>query len=95
MKRMIDTSKAKWEFSKEDKYIFDWLKKNGFDAALEKQYISKMKVTVSKNGITDNAEFISGTKFDVKSYMEQYRKSFDLLCELKKLRDMRKEDEGK
>lgn len=87
---MIDTSKAKWEFSKEDKYIFDWLEKNGFDAVLEKQYISKMKVAVSKNGVTDNAEFISGTIFDVISYMEQYRKSFDLLCELEKLRDMRR-----
>ena len=69
--------------------------KNGFDAVLEKQYISKMKVSVSKNGVTDNAEFISGTRFDVKSYMEQYGKSFELLCELQKLRDMRKEDEGK
>lgn len=83
---MIDTSKAKWEFSKDDKYIFDWLEKNGFDAVLEKQYISKMKVTVSKNGVTDNAEFISGIKFDAKSYMDQYGKSFDLLCELHKLR---------
>ena len=90
---MIDTRKAKWEFSEEDKYIFDWLEKNDFDAVLEKQYISKMKVTVSKNGVSDNAEFISGTRFDVKSYMEQYRKSFNLLCELKKLRDIRKEGE--
>lgn len=83
---MIDTSKAKWEFSKEDKYIFDWLEKSGFDAVLEKQYISKMKVAVSKNDVTDNAEFVSGIKFDVKSYMEQYGKSFNLLCELHKLR---------
>lgn len=79
---MIDTSKAKWEFSKEDKYIFDWLDKNGFDAVLEKQYISKMKVTVTKDGVTDNAEFISGMKYNVKEYMEQYGKSFELLCRL-------------
>ena len=85
-KTTIDTSKAKWEFSKEDKYIFNWLKENGFNATLEKQYISKMKVTVTKDGVTDHAEFISGTKFDVKSYMEQYGKSFELLCELQKLR---------
>lgn len=83
---MIDTSKAKWEFSKEDKYIFDWLEKNGFDAVLEKQHISKMIVTVSKDGVTDVAHFTSGMRFDVKSYMEQYGKSFSLLCELQKLR---------
>lgn len=79
---MIDTSKAKWEFSKEDKYIFNWLDKNGFDAVLEKQYITKMKVTVTKDGVTDNAEFVSGMRYDVKSYMEQYRKSFELLRRL-------------
>lgn len=83
---MIDLSKAKWEFSKEDKYIFDWLKQNGFDAVLEKQYISKMKVTVTKNGVTDNAEFISGVRFNVKEYMEQYRETFELLCKLHELR---------
>lgn len=86
---MIDTSKAKWEFSKEDKYIFNWLEENGFDAVLEKQYISKMKVTVSKNGVTDKAEFRSGDRFDVKSYMKQYGKSFELLCELQKLRELK------
>ena len=84
---MIDTSKAKWEFSKESKYIFDWLEKNGFDAVLEKQHISKMKVTVSKNGVTHRAEFICGLHFDVKTYMEQYGEMFDLLCELHKLRE--------
>ena len=80
---MIDTSKAKWEFSKEDKYIFDWLEKNGFDAVLDKQYISKLYVTVSKDGVTDNARFESGMRYNVKSYMEQYGKSFELLTKLK------------
>lgn len=83
---MIDTSKAKWEFSKEDKYIFDWLEKNGFDAVLEKQFISKMIVSVTKGDVTDKAEFVSGMRFDVKSYMEQYGRSFQILCELQKLR---------
>lgn len=83
---MIDTSKAKWDFSKEDKYIFKWLEENGFDAVLEKQYISTLHVTVSKNGVTDHPRFPSGMKYDVKSYMEQYGKSFEMLCELSKLR---------
>lgn len=80
---MIDTSKAKWEFSEEDIYIFKWLDENGFDAILEKQYISKLIVTVTKDGITDNAEFTSGKKFDVCSYMEQYRRTFEMLCKIK------------
>lgn len=79
---MIDTSKAKWEFSKEDEYIFEWLDKNGFDAVLMKQYINKMKVKVSKNGVTDNAEFVSGKRYDVKSYMEQYNRQFEMITAL-------------
>ena len=84
---MIDLSKQKWDFSKEDKYIFAWLEQHGFDAVLEKQYIPKMTVTVSKNGVTDKADFISGIRFDVKAYMEQFKKSFDTLCELVELRN--------
>lgn len=82
---MINTEKAKWQFSKEDNYIFEWLDKNGFDAVLEKQYISKLHVTVTKDGVTDHARFESGMRYDVKSYMEQYRKSFELLCKISKI----------
>ena len=78
---MIDISKAQWEFSKEDKYIFDWFEQNGFDAVLEKQCISKLIVTVSKDGVTDKVSFPSG-KYDVKGYMELYGKQFELLCKL-------------
>ena len=35
---MIDISKAQREFSKEDKYIFDWFEQNGF-------YCMKMRGT--------------------------------------------------
>ena len=83
---MIDTSKAKWDFSKEDAYIFEWLEQHGFDAVLERQSITTMKITVSKDGVTDEATFPSGRRFDVQAYMEQYGKSFDLLCELNELR---------
>lgn len=76
---MIVTNKAKWEFSKEDKYIFDWLEENGYDAVLEKQYLNKMVVMVMKDGITELAEFPSGKRYDVQAYMEQYHKSFEML----------------
>lgn len=79
---MIDISKAKWEFSPEDNYIFRWLDENGFDAILEKQGINSMRVMVSKDGVKDNAVFASGRKFDVKSYMEAYRKTFEMLCKM-------------
>jgi hypothetical protein len=76
---VIDTSKAKWDLSKEDAYIFDWLQANGYDAVLEKQYVSKMKVKVTKDGVTDLAEFPSGKRYNVQAYMEQYGRAFELL----------------
>lgn len=36
---MLDTSRAQWEISKEEKYALDWFERNGFDAVLEKQFL--------------------------------------------------------
>lgn len=85
---MIDTSNAKWELSKEEKYAINWLNQNGFDGVLQKQYISKTIFEVTKNGETDRFELLQGFKgINMKKYMTQYEKSFDMACELKKLRE--------
>lgn len=83
---MIDISKAKWELSSEEHYAIDWFNKNGFTGTLDKQYISKTKFTVSKDSITDKFELPSGTGTDIEAYMEHYRRSFEQLCELTRLR---------
>ena len=95
---MIDTSKAKWEFSKEIKYVIEWLDQNGFDAILEKQNTSKTVFFVSKGGVNDTLEITVSREKDIKKHLSNFEKSFDLKCELYELReqaDMRKEDEGK
>jgi len=80
---MIDTSKAKWDLSKEEKYAIKWFNENGFDGELVKQYISKTKFTVSKNGVTDHFELPQGFEgMKMGKYMEMYRKSFELHCEI-------------
>lgn len=33
---MIDISSAKWDFSKEEKYVINWLNEKGFDRKLER-----------------------------------------------------------
>ena len=38
---MIDTSNAKWDFSKEEKYVIRWFNDNGYDGKILKQCISK------------------------------------------------------
>ena len=53
---MIDVSKAKWTLSEETVFAVEWFEKNGFSGSLDKQYLSKTKFTVSKNGVTDKFE---------------------------------------
>lgn len=85
---MIDTNKARWDLSKEEKYVINWFNEHGFHGEIVKQYVSKTKFIVSKNGVTDNFELQQGlSNMDIKKYMSQYEKQFDLLCELTKLRN--------
>lgn len=84
---MIDVSRAKWDLSKEEKYAINWLNENGFDGTLEKQFVSKTIFTIAKDGVTDKFELTQGVKnMKMAHYMEQFKKNWDMLCELTKLR---------
>jgi len=84
---MISISNAKWDFSKEEKYVIDWFNKNGFDGKIVKQYISKTVFEISKDGISDKFELPQGIVFkNIKAYMEQFMKNWDMYCELYELR---------
>ena len=83
---MIDFEKVKWTLSNEELYAIDWFEKHGFSGSLDRQYISKSKFTVTKNGVTDKFELQLGVAYDVAAYMEQYGRSFEQLCELTRLR---------
>lgn len=83
---MIDTVKAKWNLSKEEKHAIEWLDKKGFDVTLEKQFVSKTIFVVSKNGVSDNLELAQEQGKNIESFMMQYEKRFENLVELKSLR---------
>ena len=85
---MIDISNAKWDFSKEEKYAIKWLENNGFEGRIEKQYVSKTIFTISKDGVTTKFELPQGVVFkNIAGYMEQYKKNWELTCELYRLRE--------
>ena len=88
---MIDISKAKWELTDSDLYAIEWLKNHGFDVVLEKQYLSKTKYRVKKNGVADRLYIPKGFNYDIKSYMSQYENQFDLLCKLNEIKKDGKE----
>lgn len=87
---MIDTTNTKWDLSKEEKAAIKWLDDNGYNGKILKQYVSKTIFEISKDGITDKFELPQGIDSkQIKNYMEQFEKNWDVLCELKKLRQMR------
>lgn len=87
---MIDITNAKWDLSKEEKSAIKWFDDNEYNGKILKQYVSKTVFEISKDGITDNFELPQSIDAkQIKNYMEQYEKNWDVLCELKKLRQMR------
>lgn len=87
---MIDITNAKWDLSKEEKSVIKWLDDNEYNGKILKQYVSKTVFEISKDGITDNFELPQSIDAkQIKNYMEQFQKNWDVLCELKKLRQMR------
>lgn len=84
----IDISGAKWDFSREEKYVIKWLEDNGFTGKIVKQYISKTIFEIAKDGITDRFELPQGIVFkDIRGYMEQYKKNWELKLQVIELRN--------
>lgn len=84
---MIDISDAKYDFSKEEKYVIKWLNENGFTGKIIKQYVSKTVFEISRDGFSDKFELPQGIIFkNIKWYMEQFMKNWDMYCELYELR---------
>lgn len=86
---MIDTSKAKWDFSKQEKYAIDWFNTHGFDGIIERQYVSKLFFSITKDGITDRFELHQDISLkNMPKYMERFSENWNILCELQQLRKL-------
>ncbi len=83
---MIDLIKATRVLSNEEMYAVEWFNKHDYDGMLDRQFPRKAKFTVTKNGVTDKFELLCCANYDIAAYMEQYARSFEMLCELTKLR---------
>ena len=82
---MLDLSKVKWDMSPEEKYAVKWFNDHGFDGEVQ-QLLSKTKFTVTKNGVTDTSfQIPTIPNVKIKDLMEQYEKSFEMICKLQAL----------
>ena len=86
---MIDLRLAKNDFSKNEKYVIKWLNVNQFEGKIVKQYVSKTIFEIEKEGIVDKFELPQGIE-NISSYMKQYQKNWNMLCELHKLNNLLK-----
>ena len=62
-----------------------WMKENGFQFLVLKQYISKTIYEIEKDGFKTKFELPMSVA-DVKKYMELYKKDFEMQIKLKEFR---------
>lgn len=75
--------KLEKQLSKNEEYVIKWFEENGIEVISAKQYISKTKFKIRKDGIEDNFELLSEVT-DIEKYMEMYKQSLDMKFEIKK-----------
>lgn len=88
---MIDTTNAKWDFSKEEKYVIKWFDDNGFKGKIIKQYVSKTIFEIEKDNIVDKFELPQGIVFhNISSYMKQFQKKLGYDMWIKQIETIKK-----
>lgn len=75
--------KLEKQLSKNEEYVIKWFEENGIEVISAKQYVSKTKFEIRKDGIEDNFELLSEVT-DIEKYMEMYKQSLDMKFEIKK-----------
>lgn len=74
-------------------YAIWWFVQNGFNGSLVRNDTNKTEWVVSRDSVTDTftltATQQNPKKCDIKAYMECFRKSFDMRCEIERLRSMK------
>lgn len=81
---LLGKENQKWDFSKEELFVIKWFEENGFEVELKEQFVSKTKFIVRKDDVVDSFNLTQGLKkMNVKQYMQQYERQFELLKKMK------------
>ena len=75
--------KLEKELSKNEEYVIEWFEENGIEVISAKQYVSKTKFKIRKDGIEVDFELLSEVT-NIKKYMEMYKQSLDMKFEIEK-----------
>lgn len=82
---MIDTSKARYEFSNAEEGFIKYLNDHGFEGRVERQYVNKTVFVITRNGVTDRYELQRETNVAA-PYLKWFEQYWDLKCEVHELR---------
>ena len=88
---MIDTSKIRKYTNEHEEYAIKWFNDHGFDGRVTHQWTTETAFEVEKNGVKDNFRITSTNmypeKCNIKEYMEQFNKSFEMKCDIVKMKE--------
>ena len=87
---MIDTSKIRKYTSDHEEYAIKWFNEHGFNGKVVHQWVTETAFEVEKNGVTDSfrltATMQDKRKCNIKEYMEQFEKSFEMKSQIEKMK---------
>lgn len=85
---MVNTSKIKWDLSEAEKAVFKWLNDNEFTGEVKRQYQTKIKCIVEKEGVSTEVDIPSSLTMDtVSDWLIRFEKDFKMQRELYELRE--------
>lgn len=87
---MIDVSSIRKNTSEHEEYAINWFNAHGFTGRVIHQWVTETAFEVEKDGVTDSfrltATMQDKRKCNIKEYMEQFAKSFDMKCQIEKMK---------
>lgn len=75
--------KLEKQLSKNEEYVIKWFEENEIEVISAKQYVSKTKFKIRRNGIEVDFELLSEVT-NIEKYMEMYKQSLDMKLEIEK-----------
>lgn len=87
---MIDTSKMRKETTKHEEYAIKWFNEHGFNGAVIHQWVTETAFKIERDGVADDfrltATMQDKRKCNIKEYMEQFLKSFEMKVQIEKMK---------
>ncbi len=87
---MINTDKIRKYTTEHEDYAINWFNEHGFTGEVVHQWVTETAFQIQKDGVVDSfrltATQMDPRKCNIKEYMKQFEKSFNMKCEIERLK---------